>query len=603
MHTLVRTTLLAGLTGALSVSVAWAGVGLAPVPDLPAAQVGPEEPAATLGADAGSEQEPVEPQPVSEPRPVDAAGLPVLAAGQVLVGAAKTNLLPRPEDMQEQFPGASWERNAELCKPLAPEYISRLLTDSDTEIDHLASAGSPWPENPDCLYMGGYGLGPTNPITSFDEELGLWVRAIAISDGDGDLAVLTVIDAEGWLWDYANKCEDCGIKQIGEALAADPELAARGMKPESFNLHATHSHTTMDFLGGWGFVPDWYMAQATETITSTVKDAVLAMQPAVLEVGQAEARKHNGERRSTYRSAEESELTWMRAVAVGQGDEGPAVADDGRKGKGKGKDGQPEDGAPENGAPQVIATMGAFAAHPVTQDAGSGVGHPDWPGWFAKAAEDRFGGVGMHFMTGLGNVTGAKGQRKHEDGTVERRSTGDELVDLIAPVGQGRAVESGDVRLARATWRQPVTNAPLDALGAPGFFDRQFDNTPASVSVGKSSNAPCTSAAPQSVELPATAIKIGDDVVLTTGPGELFSNLTNTIKEKSPDQVVFPLAQTNDSLGYMPQSFELNPVGQQGLGFAAGGYVFVNYEDSYAIDRCVGDMALETTLGLLRDLK
>ena len=100
-----------------------------------------------------------------------------------------------------------------------------------------------------------------------------------------------------------------------------------------------------------------------------------------------------------------------------------------------------------------------------------------------------------------------------------------------------------------------------------------------------------------------TAVRSGDDVVLTTGPGELFSNLTNTLKEKSPDQVVFPLAQTNDSLGYMPQSFELSPVGQQGLGFVAGGAVFVNYEDSYAIDRCVGDMALETTLGLVSSLR
>ncbi len=29
----------------------------------------------------------------------------------------------------------------------------------------------------------------------------------------------------------------------------------------------------------------------------------------------------------------------------------------------------------------------------------------------------------------------------------------------------------------------------------------------------------------------------------------------------------------------------------------------MNYEDSYAIDRCVGDMALETTLGLVSGLK
>lgn len=566
MRNVVRSTLIAGLTGTLMVSVAWAGIGLVPVPD-PAGEV---ESSATTVLERLSD----------EPRETPARGAgpgsaPTLAEGQMLVGAAKTSLLPRPQDMQERFPGARWEQNAELCKPLAPEYIQRLLEDTATEVDHLASAGSPWPENPNCLYMGGYGLGPMNPITSFDEENGLWVRSIAIGDGT-DLAVLTVIDGEGWLWDYANKCDDCGTKQISDALAADPELKARGMKPESFNLHATHSHTSMDFLGGWGFVPDWYMAQATETITSTVKQAVLSMEAAVVETGKQDARKHNSERRGTYRSAEEPELTWLRAIAV-----------DSKKKQ-----------------PRTIATMGAFAAHPVTEDAGSGVARADFPGYFATRAEERFGGIGMHFMTGLGNVTGARSPRPATETEPARISTGDALADLIPSIGEGRLVDRTDLRIARTTWMQPVTNAPLDALGTPGFFDRQFDNTPASVRTGKNPDeAPCASAAPQSVELPVTAIKIGDDVVMTTGPGEIFSNLSNTIKEKNPDQVVFPLGQTNDSLGYMPQSFELNPVGQQGLGFAAGGYVFVNYEDSYAIDRCVGDMVLETTLGLVSGLQ
>ena len=33
------------------------------------------------------------------------------------------------------------------------------------------------------------------------------------------------------------------------------------------------------------------------------------------------------------------------------------------------------------------------------------------------------------------------------------------------------------------------------------------------------------------------------------------------------------------------------------------GVAVVNYEDSYAIDRCYGDMALETAIGLLGGLK
>jgi hypothetical protein len=43
-------------------------------------------------------------------------------------------------------------------------------------------------------------------------------------------------------------------------------------------------------------------------------------------------------------------------------------------------------------------------------------------------------------------------------------------------------------------------------------------------------------------------------------------------------------------------------VGQQGLGFALGGVLIVNYEDSYAIDRCTGDMVLESTIDLLNGL-
>lgn len=573
MHRLARTAVVAGLTGLVSVSAAWAGIGVAPVP-LPV----------PVGSAASTASAPVGGTPAApsgETGQQGSSNPPVPAAGQVLAGAAKTNLLPRPDDMRTQgFPTARWERDMAKCKTLDPGVVQQLAANTNQTIDHLATAGSPWPENPNCLYMGGYGIGPMNPITSFDQQVGLWVRAFAISDGK-DLVVVSVIDAEGYLWDYKSKCSDCGVKQIGQALAADPDLQARGFRPESFNLHATHSHTALDLIGGWGYVPDWYMKQVTESIKSTVKQAVMQLQPAVLETGRAQARGENSERRGTYRSAEESELTWLRAVAPGR---------NGRTGA-------------------TIATLGAFAAHPVTQDAGSGVAHADWPGWFASAAEQRFGGVGMHVMTGLGNLTGAHGQRKGDAGKpMPGSSTGDDLVALIPPVGAGTRVTTGnggatDVRQKATTWQQPVTNVPLDALGTPGFFDRRFDTQPARVSVGKSDKAPCVSAAPQSVELPARAIRIGDQVVMTTGPGEEFANLTNTIKEKNPDAFVFPMAQTNDSLGYMPQSFELNPVGQQGLGFAIGGVAFVNYEDSYAIDRCVGDMALETTLGLLRDLK
>jgi hypothetical protein len=462
------------------------------------------------------------------------------------VGAAKASIEPRPTDF-----GGTWETDDGACRTLDPAFLQQLGT-SPEDAAHLASTGSPWPENPDCIYQGGFGIGPMNPVSSFDQELGLWVRSIAIGDGT-DTIVLTIIDAEGWLWDYATKCDDCGAKQLGESLGAE-----LGIDPAGIVVAATHSHAAPDFIGGWGFVPDWYMQQVTDTVRTTVRAAVDAMEPAAIEVGEVQARDLNRERRDTYRSAETQTATWLRAYVPGT-KKRPA---------------------------RTIATLGAYAAHPTTKGTNDGVAHADWPGYFEKALEQRFGGVGLHFMTGLGNMSSAG-------------DTGAGLAARIPPVGQGTQVTTPVVSTERTTWRQPATNVPLTSLGAVGFFDRAFVQQPAQVSVGKSENAPCVSASPVSVEVAASAFNIGDLLTITTGPGELFSNLTNTIVEHSPTRFTMPLSQANDALGYIPQSFELNPVGQQGLGFFFGGYLIVNYEDSYAIDRCFGDMTLETTLDLI----
>ena len=540
-RTLARSAVAGALVGATLVGAALAGVVASPVDDLvggaeellPVPVTGSPDGATTTATGAGD---------------APGAATPV----GLRVGASKISITPRPEER-----GATWETDPGACRTLDPGFLEHLGTTPE-DAAHLAHTGSPWPENPNCIYQGGFGIGPMNPVSSFDEELGLWVRSVAIGDGT-DTAVLTIIDGEGWLWDYASKCTDCGAKQLGAELGAE-----LGIDPAAIVIAATHSHAAPDFIGGWGFVPDWYMAQVTEAIRRSVTEAVAAMEPAVVEFGEVRARAFNKERRDTYRSAEEQQLGWIRAYVPGQ------------PGKNDTKPGTP---------PRVIATLGAYAAHPTTKGTNDGVAHADWPGQFERGLEDRFGGVGLHFMTGLGNMS-ASGP------------TGPGLAELVPPVGQGQAVTVADVSAVQQRWNQPVTNVPLSALGLPGFFDRRFQPAPAQVQPAKTDTAPCISASPVSVEVAASAIRIGE-IAVTAGPGELFSNLTNTIKERSPAVLTLPLAQANDALGYLPQSFELNPVGQQGLGFGLGGYVFVNYEDSYAIDRCFGDMVLETTLDLL----
>jgi hypothetical protein len=461
-------------------------------------------------------------------------------------GAGKVSIAPDPAKY-----GGVWETDPSACRTLDPSFLDR-LSNHPEDADHLASTKSPWPENPNCIYQGGFGIGPMNPVSAFDTELGLWVRSIAIGDG-ADTIVLTIVDGEGWLWDYATKCDDCGAKQLGESLGAE-----LGINPDGIVIAATHSHASPDFIGGWGFVPDWYMRQVADAIRTSVRQAVGSMEPATIEVGTFEARELNSERRDTYRSAETQEAAWLRAYVPKRKDS-PL---------------------------RVIATLGAYAAHPVSKGTNGGVAHADWPGEFERALEQRFGGVGLHFMTGLGNMS-------------RSGDTGRALAALVPAIGKGTRVAKPDVSAKQTTWVQPATNVPLSGLGFAGFFDRAFVQSPASVSVGKNATAPCVSAAPIGVEVAASAFRVGDELAITAGPGELFSNLTNTIIEKSPAPVTMPLAQANDALGYIPQSFELSPVGQQGLGFVAGGVLIVNYEDSYAIDRCFGDMTLETTLGLL----
>lgn len=479
-----------------------------------------------------------------------------LEAGEFLVGAAKVNIAPRPADY-----GGTWETNQARCETISPDMFGALGEDPALAT-HLATAtASPWPENPNCIYMGGYGLGPMNAIEKFDEQFGLWVRSVAVQNAAGQGFVMTVIDGEGYWWDYATKCADCGVKQLSQELSSE-----LGIQPSGIVITATHSHTSPDFIGGWGFVPDWYMKQVGDAIRESVKSAWKTAAPAVLEVGEEMARGMNSERRGTYRSAEEQQVAWFRAFAPGQDDE-------------------------------AIATVGAYAAHPVTQDESGGVGHADWMATWAKRSEERFGGVGMMFNTGLGNITGAN------------PNTGAQLADLLPKIGGGKVIGSDtSITTAETIWNQPVTNAPLSALGLPGFFDRRFNPVPAEVRTGKSPDtAPCASASAVSVEVVVRGIRVGSDLAITTGPGELFSNLTNTIKEKGARDngytVTMPLAQANDALGYLPQSFEMNPVGQQGAGFVAGGVAVVNYEDAYSIDRCFGDKVLEESINMLRALK
>lgn len=621
------------LIGAMSVGLAYAGAILTPAPkdgsDSRASA------AATLGS-------------VSDLPNTSAGETFQPGKGHILAGAARASLEPRPDVW-----GGTWEKSAAKCETLPPN--ENLGTGLQEGAKYATDTRVKWAENPNCIYMGGYGLGPMFAVTSWDDPYGLWVRSVALSDGTNEY-VLTTIDAAYILGKYRDMCDRCGTFDLAEDLGAE-----LGMPASAFMFSASHAHTAPDIIGGWGGVPDWYLAQVTDAIKASVRTAVANMRPAVLEAGEEMARQFNSDRRDFYRSTEDYGMTWFRVLEKGQptpdapidyfpgGTTTPpaeastaaaptaATGQDsaaaptrssavvtapvpvqtpgcGNNGGGNGEGGKkcptptptptseptptqtptaeptPDPTPTQTDSLRAIATVGVFGAHPVTVDEGSGPADGDFPTVFARAAEQAFGGVGLFVQGGLGNVSPRDGQ-----GGDDKVKMGNGLVSLLPKLGEGRIIENTAVVTSQRFWNQPVTNGPLGSLGAGGFFDREFNQTPATVQAGKSDRKNCKSASPLSVRTAVSAARIGP-LWITSGPGELFGSYTNAVKERNPAGITMVMAITNDGLGYLVPSYETDDVARQGVGFA--GQV-VEYEDAYSIDRCFSDMALEATLGLL----
>src|SRR5207247_3691616 len=125
-----------------------------------------------------------------------------LGPGQVLAGAAKVNIAPRPADY-----GGTWVK----------EGCATLGDDSSHILDNFSDFRVKWPENPNCIYMGGYGIGPMNPITKWNDPYGLWVRTLAISNGTNSV-ILTILDGTYYFGKYASMCNGCGFFDLANQL-------------------------------------------------------------------------------------------------------------------------------------------------------------------------------------------------------------------------------------------------------------------------------------------------------------------------------------------------------------------------------------------------
>jgi hypothetical protein len=568
----LRRAVAAFLGGALLVGVAWAGVGLAPSPgSSPSAR----RAVATASAAALASAATLADQPSANPlRPPSLKGLKPLPAGQFMVGTAVTSLAPTSPSWQtvgcSQFPpGQEPGETAAL--------VRRALFDG-----HLPPG---WPKSPNCIYLGGFGIAPARAATGVDTYAGYNVRSIAISNGRKTV-VWQIIDAVGYFNTYrTDLCPDCGILDMRRHIAGSV-----GLPEDDVAIGATHTHGGFDGYGAWGGIPDWYRTEVRDDVIASAYAALRDMRPASLEIGDVNARQFSSQRRDTYYSANDFGAVWLQARRLAGA-------------------GQP--------AGQVIATLVNYAAHP-TMTGEQPVMHGDWPATADKAMGERFGGTGLLFEGGLGNVSpSAPNQATHDltgDKTVDRydqvAQMGNDFADYIGKsIAKGGHVLADNTMIAKTvTIAHPGTNSYEVGGAIAGLLDRQFlpgtegadgPGTYTSKTPGAIPARACTAAGPVQVKTQVSGFRIGD-LTVVTAPGEIFGTASIVAKSQlrrkageGGETMVF--GQTEDSLGYIIPSVEVDPAGGLTSNIDAGGAVG-EYEEEFMLDRCFGDHVLETML-------
>ena len=564
------------VAGLASLGAAWAGVVLAPPPalkettglDVPAAdevlRAAGLAPAAPSAITAGTDEL------AAGDIPAAAAATPPMPSGRVpagtfLVGAARASLAPTPGPWD---PTGTRKWQTEGCSTYGAD------GQQAPNLDHLLPSSLAdirgWPTaSPDCIYLGGFGIGPVRPAQRVGNG-GVWVRTVAISNGETTF-IYSIADAVGWFARYdALVCTDCGIRDVRERLAADLQLDVGNIV-----VGSTHSHATADTYGGWGGIPDWYRAQLRDAAIASAKQAVANLQPATITVGDVHLRDRNNERRDSYYSNADTGATWLQATGL-SGD--------------------------------VIATLATFAGHPTIVD--DPILHADWPGATARHFESTYGGVGLLFEGGLGNVSISGVGGADAEATAE--NTGVAVADDISRdiTHSPYTLASNDlVASAQDITHPAMTNPGLLTLGAVGLFDREF--TPGTKGAGlpgaymwsKSDGAgqarSCASFGP-TVITTAGAHRIGE-LVIAFAPGEIFSNIAEVVKERvDRTAVTMVFGQTNDALGYIIQSFEFDTSGNAVTEY---GTQTGEYEEVFAIDRCFGDHVVQTLLDAAADVQ
>jgi hypothetical protein len=333
------------------------------------------------------------------------------------------------------------------------------------------------------VYMGGFGLlraseGVHDPLS---------VRALALRRGGVTALVLTA-DLIGLHHHHVEAVRDRLARLVPRAAVL---------------VHATHDHDGPDTLGMWGLPPlvsgidEDYLGSVLDALVRAGEEAVAALGPATLRVGQVQAPAEGISR--NRRDPEVIDRT-VTALALDR-----------------------PDGTP-------VATVVHFACHPETLGGANRLLSADFPGPLEATVEAaRPGSVALFLNGPLGGMVTVD-QRGHTFDEAARIGTA--LGRLALGALDDRPVQE-EVALAassRPVW-MPVQNRRFHLGDLTGLFDgRPFDGG--------------------YTETEVQALRLGP-VVLLTAPGEVLPKLGFQLQALVAAPVPLVVSLGDDELGYL----------------------------------------------------
>ena len=373
------------------------------------------------------------------------------------------------------------------------------------------------------VYMGAYGAPEARGVATGVHDP-VYARTVALREGDEEV-IMTILDLPGLGNRYT--------RRIREDVAA-----LTGLDPLRILVGATHSHSSPDFMGLWGGVPDAYADRVVSLVVGGMVDALNNADPVDLHVGTGAAENRN--RRGWP-------LTDTAVTVL---------------------DARDPEGA-------RVGTMAVFAAHPVVLGESNKEISRDWPGWAVDAAEAELGAPVLLFSGIIGDVSPAVPDGTYADDFERCDAYGGAVGGEVAAVAQAAGPIADETLAWDATvWTLPVDNFLFELAATLGLLEYDFDEVDGQ----------------KTVQTQSSYLRVGSlagGLQLAAFPGESLTRNGLEVKQAmtAPHRMVLGL--TGDALGYFIPSDEW----MTGLND--------DYEESISLGMTVGDTSRDAMAAMI----